>query len=327
MEHLLGIRGLGRDTFEQILTNAQHFVEVSERSRKKVPPLRGKTVINLFLEPSTRTRTSFEIAGKRLSADVINVSGSGSAVSKGESLRDTACTIQAMHPDIIAIRHASSGAAHFIARHVQGAAVINAGDGMHEHPTQALLDCLSLRQHFLFEGRSLEGLRVAIVGDVLHSRVARSNIWAHKLLGNQVRLVGPPTLIPYRYAEQAFGSDVQVSHDLRTGLAGVDVVMCLRMQLERMGLFFVPNLQEYTREFCVTEKLLAELAPNCVVLHPGPINRGVELATEVADGSRSLMSKQVTNGVAVRMALLFMLALRESDKLIGSEASNSEMET
>lgn len=304
-KHLLGIEGLSKEEILTYIQNAQSFVEVSERELKKVPPLRGKTVINLFLEPSTRTRSSFEIAAKRLSADLLNIGGTESSIVKGESLLDTARTLQAMAPHIIIMRHRESGAAHFLAQHLSSVSVVNAGDGMHEHPTQALLDCLTLQRHF---GR-LEGLKIAIVGDVRHSRVVRSNVWAHIALGNRVNLVGPPTLVPREFqGAKFFGKGVQIFHDLRQGIEGADVVMCLRMQLERQKDAYVPSLEEYCRNYCINESLLGELAPNCVVLHPGPANRGLEVSSEVLDGPRSLVAQQVAHGVAVRMAVLFSLA-------------------
>lgn len=302
--HLLDIESLSLTELENYLVSAQQFVEVSERDIKKVPALRGKTVINLFLEPSTRTRTSFEIAAKRLSADAINISAQGSSVTKGETLLDTARTLEAMSPNAIVIRHKESGAAELLAKYGLGASIINAGDGQHEHPTQALLDLLTLRQHF--GARGISGLRIAIVGDVRHSRVARSHIWAHHLLGNEVRLVGPETLVPMDM-RSAFKGNVELHHCLRQGVAGADVVMCLRLQLERQAGNFVPSLEEYSREYGVSEKLLAAAAPNSVVLHPGPANRGVEISSDLIDGARSLVARQVTNGVAVRMAVLFHL--------------------
>lgn len=309
MKHLLGIEYLTKDELVKLLDESTGFIEISEREIKKVPTLRGKTIINLFLENSTRTRTSFEIAGKRLSADTVNISASGSSVAKGETLLDTVYNLLAMQPDIIVMRHKESGSPGFLARELKDVSIVNAGDGMHEHPTQALLDCLTLKQHFAKSGRGLEGLKVTIVGDVLHSRVARSNLWAHKLLGNTVTVVSPPTLMP-REIESVFGSNIQVTHNLREGIEGADVVMCLRMQLERQGQFFVPNLEDYTRRFCVSEKVLKECAPNSIVLHPGPMNRGVEITTEVADGPRSLIGTQVSMGVAVRMAVLFVVGTR-----------------
>ena len=304
MKHLIGIEDLSKDDLLGLLTDANNFIEVSEREIKKVPALRGKTIINLFLENSTRTRVSFEIAGKRLSADTINVSSSGSSVSKGETVLDTVWNLEAMNPDIVVIRHKESGAPKFLADNLKNVSIVNGGDGMHEHPTQALLDCLTIQKHFAKAGRSLEGLKIAIVGDVFHSRVARSNLWAHKLLGNKVSVVAPPTLVPRGVAE-VYGDNVSVTHNLAEGIEGADVVMCLRMQLERQGNFFVPTLDDYTRRFCVTEKLLRKVAPHAVVLHPGPMNRGVEISSDVADGPRSLIGSQVNMGVAVRMAVLF----------------------
>jgi len=308
--HLLGIRQLNRDELYLLLNNSKNFVEVSARDIKKVPTLRGKTIVNMFLEPSTRTRTSFEIAGKRLSADVINVSTAGSSITKGETLLDTARTLQAMAPDVLVIRHKHSGSPHFLARFLKNTSIVNAGDGMNEHPTQALLDLLSLMQHFEGRKEGIEQLRVAVVGDIRHSRVARSNIWAHRLLGNEVRLIGPPTLVPRELAEDGcFGAGVvRIFHRLDEGLAGADVVICLRMQLERMHGHFVPSLEEDTNEFFVSERLIARHAPQAVVMHPGPINRGVEVETALIDGPRSLVERQVNNGVAVRMAVLFHLA-------------------
>lgn len=307
-KNLLAIEGLKKEELLHYLNNAVSFVEVSKRELKKVPALRGKTIINLFMEPSTRTRASFEIAGKRLSADTINLGSSESSEKKGESLRDTARTLEAMAPDAIVIRHKESGAANFLAKHLPSTSIINAGDGMHEHPTQALLDCLSIKQHFEALGKGLEGLKIAIVGDIRHSRVARSNIWAHKLLGNEIRLIAPPTLLPpYCTDDKCFSGSVKIHHDLKEGLEGVDVVMVLRMQLERQSEHYVPSLEEYSNNYCISEKVLARCAPNSVVMHPGPINRGVEISTDVADGNRSLITNQVTNGVAVRMAVLFNL--------------------
>ena len=306
LTHLLGIAQLTKEELVSYIENANRMVEISTRDIKKVPALRGKTVVNLFSEPSTRTRSSFEIAAKRLSADAINISDSGSSSKKGETLLDTARTLESMSPDILVIRHKESGAAHFLAKYLHNTSVVNAGDGTHEHPTQALLDCLTL--HRKFDGK-IEGLNVAIVGDILHSRVARSNIWAHLLLGNKITLVAPPTLIPNEVRnEKCFGEKVSITHSLKDGIAGADVVMCLRMQTERQGHFFIPSMDEYSQQYCVTEKLLKQYAPKSVVLHPGPMNRGIEISSEVADGPRSLIREQVANGVAVRMAVLYMLA-------------------
>lgn len=304
MKHLLGIEELTKEQLLGLLEDAENFIEVSERDIKKVPALRGKTIINLFLENSTRTRVSFEIAGKRLSADTINVTSSGTSVSKGETLLDTVWNLEAMRPDIVVMRHKESGSPQFLASQLKGVSIVNGGDGTHEHPTQALLDCLTLKRHFDKLNKNIENLKIAIVGDITHSRVARSNLWAHQKLGNKVTIVAPPTLVP-RDLEKVYGNCLTVTHDLQSGIQGADVVMCLRMQLERQGAFFVPTLDDYTRRFCVSESLLKKCAPNSVVLHPGPMNRGVEISTEVADGPRSLIGQQVNLGVAVRMAVLF----------------------
>lgn len=322
LKHLLGIRELSPEQLIFLLDNAEQFVEVGTRDLKKVPALRGKTIVNLFLEPSTRTRVSFEIAGKRLSADTINIGSSDSSVVKGETLLDTARNLEAMAPDILVMRHKESGAPHFLARYLTATSVVNAGDGLHEHPTQALLDCLTLRQHFKAKGRSQTGLKVVIVGDVRHSRVARSNIWAHQKLGNHVTLVGPPTLVPREFCDaRSFGENVRVESNLAKGIQGADVVMVLRMQLERQTEHFVPTLEEYSREYCVSEKILSRYAPDSVVLHPGPANRGTEISGDVLDGTRSLVTRQVNNGVAVRMAVLFALATVAKEEPASAEAA------
>lgn len=326
MRHLLGIEGLTRDELLLYLNNSHSFVEVGTRDLKKVPALRGKTVINLFLENSTRTRTSFEIAGKRLSADVINISASGSSTAKGETFSDTARTLQAMAPDVLVVRHKESGSPQMLARILKETSVVNAGDGTHEHPTQALLDLLTIKQAMETQGRGLEGLTIAIVGDVRHSRVARSNIWGHQLLGNKVRLVGPSTFLPQELLSSScfggpqFEGRVSLHHDLEEGIAGADIVMCLRLQLERQEEHFVPSLEEYTHEYCITEQRLKKCAPRALVLHPGPMNRGTEISSDVADGPRSLIERQVNNGVAVRMGVLFSLAvaLREPTESEGA---------
>lgn len=314
VDHLLGIHGLSKQDIYRYLDTASSFVEVSERDIKKVPTLRGKTIVHVFFEPSTRTLASFDIAGKRLSADTHNISSSSSSVKKGETLLDTIRTLESMNPDVLVIRHSESGSPHFAARHLSKTSVINAGDGAHEHPTQALLDLLTLRQYFDSRGKGLEGLRIGFVGDVRHSRVARSAIWAHCALGNSVRLIGPPTLVP-RELEAVFKpGDVSVVHDIREGLEGVDVVVCLRMQLERQDQYFVPDIDEYSKEYCVSESLLRSVAPASVVLHPGPMNRGVEISGELADSSRALIRQQVSNGVAVRMAVLYLLARSQDSR-------------
>jgi aspartate carbamoyltransferase catalytic subunit len=315
--HLLGINGLSREQVEFYLETAEQFVEVNLRRVKKVPTLRGKTVINLFLEPSTRTRSSFEIAGKRLSAEVINVSDKQSSVTKGETLIDTALTLQAMAPDVVVLRHASSGAAHLLASTLKNCSVVNAGDGLHEHPTQALLDALTIRQQF---GR-LDKLKVVLVGDVLRSRVARSNIILHRLFGNEVRVVAPPTLAVQEFADLG----AEVCHDMPSALNGADVVMSLRMKHEYLKDHFVPNLDEYTKRFFISERLLSEYAPKSVVLAPGPFVRGVEIESGVIDGPRSLYAKQVGNGVAVRMAVLFLMVVARGDQQLEEELPGAEV--
>jgi aspartate carbamoyltransferase catalytic subunit len=300
LRHLLGIQDLSREGAEKLLTTAEAFYEVSRRPVRKVPTLRGKTVINVFYEASTRTRTSFELAGKRLSADVVNIGGSSSSSSKGETLRDTVATLDAMHADVIVLRHAVSGAAHYVARHTR-AAVVNAGDGMHQHPTQALLDAFTIRKH---KGKELGALKVAILGDILHSRVARSNALLLGLLGAEVRVAGPRTLLPHR--DESLG--VKVFDRPEAALEGVDVVMVLRIQRERLGAALLPSLREYARYFGLNARRLALANPNAIVLHPGPMNRGIEISEEVADGPRSVILGQVEAGVAVRMAVLYHCA-------------------
>src|SRR3712207_4107006 len=301
-KHLLGIRELAAAEVVHVLDTAETFREISGREIKKVPALRGKTVINLFFEASTRTRTSFEIAGKRLSADVINISSSSSSVAKGETLLDTARNLEAMAPDLIVIRHPSAGAPHQLAR-VCRAAVVNAGDGAHEHPTQALLDALTIRQQ---KGR-FEGLRVAILGDILHSRVARSNAHLLTTLGAHVSLAGPGTLAPPEFAALVEGGRLRVERRIEAAVEGADVVMVLRIQRERQDKAFLPSLREYAVHYGLNQKRLDLAAPDAIVMHPGPMNRGIEIASDVADGARSLILDQVANGLAVRMAVLYLL--------------------
>ena len=296
---LLDLQSLSADEITYLLDTAQSFTEIVARPVKKVPTLRGKSVATLFFEPSTRTRTSFEAAAKIMSADTYSLAASTSSATKGESLKDTMLTLDAMGIDAFVIRHPMSGAAHLAAQYVPGKPVINAGDGTHEHPTQGLLDLLTIRQA---KGR-IEGLTVAIVGDVLHSRVARSNLWGLHALGAKVRLVGPPTLLP----PEAEKLPVQVFTNLEDGLRGADVVNILRIQLERQDAAFFPSVREYARLFGVNAAKLAVAAPDVAVLHPGPMNRGVEIASALADDDRALITRQVTNGVAVRMAVLFWL--------------------
>lgn len=298
---LLEIRELDRDEINLILDTAESFKEVTGRDIKKVPTLRGKTVFNLFFEPSTRTRTSFELAAKRLSADVINFSVSSSSVIKGETLLDTARNIEAMRSDFIVIRHSAAGAPHMLAQHLRSS-VINAGDGSHEHPTQALLDMFTIREK---KGR-IEGLKVAIIGDIAHSRVARSNIYGLTRLGAEVRIVSPPTLIPVDIEEMG----VSVYHNLEDALPGVDVIMVLRIQLERQGKNYFPTQREYARLYCLTVDRVRYAKEGAMIMHPGPINRGIEISPEVADGLSSVILEQVTNGIAVRMGVLYLLGGR-----------------
>ena len=304
MRGLLSVADLGAEGIDEVLRLTDSFVEVSERRIPKVPTLRGKTVVSLFYEDSTRTRLSFEAAAKRLSADTMNFSVSTSSVNKGESLRDTVLTIEAMGVDAIVVRHGSAGVPWQVARWVD-AAVVNAGDGWHEHPTQALLDCYTIRERLSARsgGASFEGLRVAVVGDVKHSRVARSDILALTALGAEVTVVAPPTLLPPGITTWP----VELSHDLDGVLPKVDVVMLLRMQAERQDEALLPSLREYTATYGLTRERARLLGSDTIVMHPGPMNRGVEIAAEVADDARSTIVRQVTNGVAVRMAVLFLL--------------------
>jgi aspartate carbamoyltransferase catalytic subunit len=296
---LLGIAELTPEEIELVLDTAEAMKEVGTRPIKKVPALRGKTVVNLFFEPSTRTRTSFEIAEKRLSADTLNIAIGTSSVVKGETLADTALNLEAMSPDMIVLRHASSGACHLLSR-ICRSAIINAGDGMHEHPTQALLDAFTIRER----KKKLTGLKVAIIGDLLHSRVLRSNIHLLTKLGADVWVCGPPTLIPTDI--RRFG--VTATSIVEDAVRDADVIMLLRIQLERMEGAFFPSLREYFRVFGMTEARLQLAQPDVMIMHPGPMNRGVEIASEVADGPYSVILDQVANGVAVRMAVLYLLA-------------------
>ena len=311
--HLLGLEALSREELLQILTLATSMKEVLRRPLKKVPTLRGKAVVNLFFEASTRTRTSFETAAKILSADALNWTSSGSSVTKGETLVDTARNIEAMRPDVLVIRHAASGAPELVASRVS-CAVVSAGDGAHEHPSQGLLDLYTLAEHFTpgaAEGRAapdfgaLAGKTVAIVGDISHSRVARSDLFGLAKLGARVRLCGPPTMIP----PGVEGLGAKVFHGLKDAVEGADAVMMLRIQHERIGDPLIPGTREYSKLWGLNERKAADwLTPGCIILHPGPINRGVELSPEVADGARSVILDEVENGVAVRMAILYLLA-------------------
>ena len=296
---LLGIKELSVEEINLILDTAAGFKDVLGRDIKKVPTLRGKTAVNLFFEPSTRTRTSFELAAKRLSTDVINFSVPTSSVGKGESLIDTALTVQALGADFIIIRHSSAGVPHLLAKKLR-ASVINAGDGTNEHPTQALLDAFTIREK---KGK-IEGLDIAIVGDIMHSRVAKSNIYSLTKLGAKVRLIGPPTLIPKEIEDIG----VRVFHNMEDGLKNVDVVMMLRIQMERQGKGFFPSTEEYSKNWGLTPERLSLAKGDAIVMHPGPMNRGIEIASEIADGPQSVILEQVTNGLAVRMAVMYLLA-------------------
>ena len=297
-KHLLDIESLSAEEINTVLDTARAFKAVGERAVKKVPALRGKTVVNLFVEPSTRTRISFELAAQRLTADVINFSAEASSLKKGESLKDTARNLEALNADIIVIRHSASGTPHFLARFLN-ASVVNAGDGAHEHPTQALLDTFTIREK---KGR-IAGLNVTILGDILYSRVARSNIWALIKLGASVTLCGPSTLVPKVFEQMG----CRVTYNIDEAIANADIINLLRIQHERQRLTMFPSLGEYASLFGLNKARLARTKPDALIMHPGPINRGVEIDSEIADGSRSVILEQVTNGLAVRMAVLFLV--------------------
>lgn len=298
-KHILGIKNLTAEDINFILTTAASFKEINTRQIKKVPTLRGKTIINLFFEASTRTRTSFEIAGKRLSADTVNITASSSSVVKGETLEDTAQNIEAMHPDIIVMRHSASGACDYLAERLQ-CSVVNAGDGTHEHPSQALLDAFTIRQH---KG-DIKGLTVAIAGDVAHSRVVRSNIYCLNKLGAKVKIAGPGTMLPPGLEKLG----CEVHNNLKDAITDADCIMMLRIQHERQGKTLIPSLREYSRFFGLNDNNLQLAKEDAIVMHPGPINRGVEISSSVADGKQNVILDQVENGVAVRMALLYLVA-------------------
>ena len=305
-KHLLDIESLSADEITMVLDTARAFKAVGERAIKKVPALRGKTVVNLFIEPSTRTRISFELAAIRLSADVINFSAEASSLRKGETLKDTARNLEALNADIIIIRHSAAGAAHFISRFLRGS-VVNAGDGAHEHPTQALLDAFTIREH----KERIAGLNVTILGDILYSRVARSNIWAMNKLGANVTLCGPSTLVPRVFEEMG----CRVVHDVEEAIANADIINLLRIQHERQRKTMFPSLGEYTSLFGLTKARLSLTKPDVLIMHPGPINRGVEIDSEIADCGRSVILEQVTNGLAVRMAVLFLISGGKAQEL------------
>ncbi len=312
---LLGLQDLSAEEILLILDTARAFKEVSARPVKKVPALQGKTIVNLFLEPSTRTRTSFELAAKRLSADVVSISKSASSITKGETLRDTALNIQALNVDLIVIRHSAAGAPHFLAKFLE-ASVINAGDGAHEHPTQALLDLFTMREKL---GR-IEGVRVTILGDILYSRVARSNIWGLVKLGARVTVAGPPTLIPPGIERLG----VRVCHDLDESIREADVINLLRIQHERQREVHFPSTGEYAAVFGLNRERLDRLGREVMIMHPGPINRGVEISSELADGEQSVIIEQVTNGLAVRMAVLFLVSGGKGPQEVDSASGGSQ---
>ena len=305
LKNILGTQCLTEDDITTILDTVDSFKEISTRPIKKVPTLRGKTVINLFFEPSTRTRTSFEIAGKRLSADVINIAGSSSSTVKGENLIDTALNLEAMHPDIMIVRHALSGAAEMISQFIE-CPIINAGDGYHEHPTQALLDLYTIRE----SKRNLEGLNVVIVGDIAHSRVVRSNIYAMKTMGMNVKLIGPPTMIPLEIEKMG----VSVGYYLEDAIPNADVIMMLRLQKERQSKYLLSSIREYSNLYCLTSKFLEKAKDDVLIFHPGPVNRGIEISLDVMESDRSLILNQVTNGVALRMALMYLVLGGNNDR-------------
>jgi aspartate carbamoyltransferase catalytic subunit len=297
-DHLLGIEDLSAGDIEHILKTAESFVEISTRDIKKVPALKGKTVVNLFFEDSTRTRSSFEIAAKRLSADLINFNATRSSLTKGESLKDTVLTLEAMNPHIIVLRHSASGTAKYLTTFARSS-IINAGDGFHEHPTQALLDALTIKQNF----NTLKNLKISIVGDILHSRVARSNILLHHKMGNNIALIGPPSLIPDEFLEMG----TKIYYNLKEGIRNSDVVMMLRVQQERGARNYFPSIREYRKFFEINADTFAYAKKNAILMHPGPMNRDVEIETSLADSDKSVILQQVTNGIAVRMAVLYLL--------------------
>lgn len=297
-KHLLGIQPLTPSEIEVILNTAESFLEISTREVKKVPTLRGKTIINLFFEPSTRTRSSFELAAKRLSADIVNFNRMASSIVKGESLKDTVLNLEAMNPDAIIIRHNCAGVPHFISTFCRSH-IINAGDGAHEHPTQALLDAFTIKQ----EKKKIEGLKVVIVGDILHSRVARSNIFLLQKMGAKIVLVGPPPLLPLEFKNLG----VEIDYNFGSAIKGADVVMMLRIQMERQEKNYFPSIREYRNLYALTKKRFKQAKKNAIIMHPGPINRGVELSTDMAESAASVILKQVENGIAVRMAVLYLL--------------------
>ena len=296
--HLLGIEHLSVNEIDLILEIAESFVEISSRDIKKVPALKGKTVVNLFFEDSTRTRSSFEIAAKRLSADLINFNASVSSLKKKESLKDTVLTLEAMNPHVIVIRHIASGSPKYLTTFAKSS-IVNAGDGFHEHPTQALLDALTIKQRF----NSIRGLKISIVGDILHSRVARSNVILHQKMGNKISLIGPPSLVPREFEKMG----AEVHYDLKKGIKNSDIVMMLRVQGERGAGSYFPSVREYRKLFAINQEVFSCAKRSAILMHPGPINRDVEIETSMADTDRSVILQQVTNGIAVRMAVLYLI--------------------
>jgi len=297
-KHCLGIQDLSPAEITTVLQTAESFIEISTREVKKVPTLRGKTIINLFFEPSTRTRSSFELAAKRLSADIVNFNNQASSVIKGESFKDTILNLEAMNPDALIIRHPSSGAPHFATTFCRSH-IINAGDGAHEHPTQALLDAFTIKQ----EKKNFQDLKVVIVGDILHSRVARSNIFLLRKMGSRVVCVGPPSLLPLEFRQ--FGMEIDFNFD--RAIEGAEVIMMLRIQMERQEKNYFPSIREYRNLYSLTEKRFNRAKKNAIIMHPGPINRGVEISADLADSAKSVILKQVENGIAIRMAVLYLL--------------------
>jgi len=312
IKHLISISDLSKSEVVDIISQAEKLKEVNERDIKKVPTLRGKTIINLFLEPSTRTRLSFEIGGKRLSADTINLSSSGSSALKGESFADTLLNIQALNPDIIVLRDKNSGSPFLAKKYLSKTAVINAGDGMREHPTQALLDLMTIKQ----VKKKIDNLKICIIGDIRHSRVAKSNIYLHMLLGNEINLVGPETLVPLEFQNKnLFGNKIKIFDNIQKGIENADVIICLRMQFERMQDSYITTIQDYIDKFALSEKLYNKYSKDAMILHPGPVNRGVELDSKLIEQSSSYLQDQVNNGLALRMALLikYSYALKEEN--------------
>ncbi|RME60033.1 MAG: aspartate carbamoyltransferase catalytic subunit [Candidatus Dadabacteria bacterium] len=325
--HLISIKDLRLEEARLLLENGKHFLEISERKIKKTPALRGKTVINLFFEPSTRTRTSFEIAAKRLSADAVNINISASSVKKGETILDTALTLEAMAPDVLVVRHSEAGVPLFLANYLKDTSIINAGDGCHEHPTQALLDALALMEKFGGRFENLTSKKITIVGDILHSRVARSTIYLHSLLGNSINLVGPPPLVPQEFKEKIFSSEIKIHYNLASAIKGADIIMVLRVQKERQNECFISSLEEYSRIYCLTPEIVKKYAPKAIIMHPGPVNRGIDLTGSLIEAAQALIQDQVRCGVAIRMAVLLWACMeKETAKESSSKKKQKKVE-